>query len=109
MADFNKARMLELTQIIAAKTSFICSDTATANEPDALEAIEKARLELIDATDELNNLAKDPNEALRDLAWSVSPRVPFFALHFSDSLFKMLSSTPNHLNFQTIPPTISQC
>jgi hypothetical protein len=83
MADFNKARMLELAQIIAAKTSFICSDIVTADELDALEAIKKARVELIDATDELNNLAKDPKEALQDLAWSVSPRVPFFASAFS--------------------------
>lgn len=74
MADINSARMLELTQIIAAKTSFVCSPTATADGPDAAEALKKARLELIDATDELNNLAKDPKETLQSLAWSVSPR-----------------------------------
>ena len=72
MADTTKARMLELTQIIAAKTSFICAPTATNNDPDSLETLKKACLELIDATDELNNLAKDPKDALQNTAWSAS-------------------------------------
>jgi hypothetical protein len=79
MADPTAARMLELSQIIAAKTAFVCSSTATAEGPDAAEALKKARLELVDATDELNNLAKDPKDALQSLAWSVSmPMLPHF-------------------------------
>lgn len=45
---------------------------STAEEPDAGETLKKARLELVDATDELNYLAKDPKDALQSLAWSVS-------------------------------------
>jgi hypothetical protein len=72
MADSANARMLELTKIIAAKTTLVCSPPA--DGLDAAEALKKARLELIDATDELNNLAKDPKEVLQSLAWSVSLR-----------------------------------
>jgi hypothetical protein len=62
--------MLELTQIITEKTKLVCS--LPGEGPDAAEEQKKARLELIDATDELNSLAKDPREALQSLAWSVS-------------------------------------
>lgn len=90
MADINSARMLELTQIIAAKTSFVCSPTATADGPDAAEALKKARLELIDATDELNNLAKDPKETLQSLAWS---HTTSFTLHYI-TRFNIAASVP---------------
>jgi hypothetical protein len=72
MADSTATRMLQLSQIIAAKTAFVCSPKPTAEEPDPAETLKKARLELVDATDELNYLAKDPKDALQSLAWSVS-------------------------------------
>lgn len=82
MADSTNARMLDLTQIIAEKTKLVCSPPADDGQ-DAAEAVKKARLELIDATDELNNLAKDPKETLQSLAWSVGLRPSITILHFS--------------------------
>ena len=72
MADPTATYMLELSQIITAKTAFVCMPKSTAEEPNAAETLKKARLELVDATDELNYLAKDPKDALQSLAWSVS-------------------------------------
>ena len=71
-ADTTATRMLELSQTIAAKTSLVCSPKSMADELDAAETLKKARLKLVDATDELNYLAKDPKDALQSLAWSVS-------------------------------------
>ena len=85
-------RLEELSSIIAAKTKQI-SECLTAksfplptfdvNGPSKLpdtaadEELQQARHELINATQELHDLAVGPADGLRFLAWGVRPPTPF--------------------------------